>query len=197
MKKYSIILSLFLITSCVETVLVSTVATGIVVTRNKSINDTKKDIIIAAKIDQQFIKNGLKSPANKIGVTVNEQRVLLTGLVDDTNIIKKANELSWKVSGVKEVIDEIQSSKKKNFFNMFGGYIIDSSITAQIKTKMLFDSNITNPNFTIITINRICYAIGIAKNNKELKSVNDIIAKTTGVKKVISHIILSSDQRRD
>ena len=196
MKKYLIILLLFFITSCIETVVVGTVATGVVVTGNKSISDTKKDIIIEAQIDQQFIKNRLKFPTNKVGVTVDEQRVLLTGLVDDENIIKKANEISWKVDGVKEVIDEIQFSKKKGLFSVTGGYVIDSAITTQIKTRMLFNKEISSSNFKIITINNISYVIGVAKNDVELKAVNEIIAKTAGVKKVISHIILSSDHRR-
>jgi osmotically-inducible protein OsmY len=197
MKKHLIILSLFFITSCVETIIIGTAATGVVATRNKSLSDTKKDVIISAKIDQQFINNGLKYPANKIGVTVDEQRVLLTGLVNDEKIIKKANELAWKVGDVKEVIDEIQFSKEKSFFDVVSSYTIDSAITTQIKVRLLFDGNISSPSFKVITVNRICYVIGVAKNSSELKAVNTIIAKTTGIKKVISHIVLSGDKRRN
>jgi osmotically-inducible protein OsmY len=191
-KKYILITTLFLTTSCVETVVIGAASTGVVLTQEKSVKDTKDDLMIEAKIDQKFIEAGLKNPANKIGVTVDEQRVLLTGAVDDEKMISKANDIAWKVKGVKEVIDEIQFNQKKTAFGAIGNYFADSAITVQINSKFVFDKRITAANFEVITINKIVYLFGVAKSQREMSAANEIAAKIVGVKKVISHIRLIS-----
>ena len=193
MKKYLAITLLIFTTSCVETVVVGTAATGVIIAQDKSMADTKNDILITAQIDQKFIVSGLKNPTNKIGVTVEGQRVLLTGMVDDSKLVKKANDLAWKVSGVKEVIDEIQFIENKSLVDNFTNYFRDAAITAQIGTKALLDKNISSVNFEVVTMNKIVYLIGTAQNVGEIKAISDIAAKTAGVNKVISHIILAKD----
>jgi osmotically-inducible protein OsmY len=192
MKKYLLITTLFFTTSCVETVVIGAAATGVVLTQEKTVKETKDDLIIEAKIDKEFIGAGLKNPTNKIGVTVDEGRVLLTGNVSDEKIIAKAGEIVWKVKGVKEVIDEIQFNQKKTAFGIVGNYFTDAAITTQINSKLLFDKKITSANFEVITINRIVYLFGVAKSQREMNAANDIAAKIVGVKKVISHVRIVS-----
>lgn len=191
MKKYLLITILFLTSSCVETVVLGGVATGVILNQEKSFGDTKSDLIIETKIQAQFAKEGLKTPTNSIGVTVDEQRVLLTGFVDNEKIITKANEIAWKVAGVKEVIDEIQFNEKKTVVGTTIDYVADTAITAQINSKLLFNKKISSSNFEVITVNKIVYLIGIAKNQSEINIASDIAAKTSGVKKVISHVKLN------
>jgi osmotically-inducible protein OsmY len=192
MKKYLLITTLFLTNACVETVVVGAAATGVVVSQEKSIDDTRNDLIIETKIQGQFAKEGLKTPTNSIGVTVDEQRVLLTGFVDDEKMISKASELAWKVPGVKEVIDEIQFNENKTFLGTTANYFSDVAITTQISSKLLFDKKIASANFEVITVNRIVYLIGVARSKSEISIANDIAAKTPGVKKVISHVRVSN-----
>ena len=193
MKKYlSILALLFFTTSCVETVVVGALATGVAMKQEKSTVNTKNDLLITAKLDKQFIESGLKDLFNKVGVTVSEQRVLLTGTVDNAKVAKKANELAWKVDGVKEVIDEIQIQEKhKVVSDSLIAYVKDASITAQISSKILLNKNISSINFRIITINKIVYLIGIAKNQDEISTISDVAARTVGVEKVINHIRIS------
>ena len=193
MKKYLAIALLIFITSCVETVVIGTATTAIIIVQNKSITDTKNDLLITAQIDKKFLANGLKNPDNKIGVTVEGQRVLLTGVVDDDKMVKKANDLAWKVSGVMEVIDEIQVIENKSLISNFTNYFRDVLITAQIRTKAALDKNISSVNFEVITVNKIVYLIGTAQNAGEIKAIGDISAKTIWVDKVISHIILAKN----
>ncbi|MBM5782430.1 MAG: BON domain-containing protein, partial [Pelagibacterales bacterium] len=111
MRIISIICSLIVFlfsTACMETVIVGSATTGFVVVREKSLPNTSKDIVISTKIGSSFLVNGLKNYGNSIDVTVNEGRVLLTGIVRDVQKAKLASDLCWSVKGVKEVIDEIQ-----------------------------------------------------------------------------------------
>ncbi|MCE3255031.1 MAG: putative lipoprotein [Rickettsiaceae bacterium] len=196
MKGYILILlSLLFITSCVETVIVGTATTGFLVKQERKVSSTKDDAWISAQIDKKFITAGLKSPANKIGVSVNEQRVLLTGIVNRDAMVKMANKLAWEVEGVREVIDEIQVVRNKSMIKTFFNYFSDTSITTQIDAKILFSNNASLSNIKVITINRIVYLIGIAKSQAEIVAVNEIASKTWGVNKVINHVILASDSR--
>ncbi len=199
-KKISLIFSLLFLTfstACVETVVVGTIATGAVITREKNLTSTRDDMIISTQAGVSLVENGLKNVGNMVDVTVNEGRVLLTGIVRDSTKAKLASELVWKVQGVKEVIDEIQlrdgvKMKPKDFSIGFFDYIITSTIEA----KMLINKKVSTYNYQITTVNKTVYLLGVAGNSDEMDAVLSIASKTSGVKKVVNHIILLNDSRR-
>ncbi len=198
MKKNILILSfLMFLTSCVETVIVGSVASTIVATREKSLKDTKDDVVIAVKIDKEFALNGLKTIRNSVKIMVNEGRVLLTGTVRDLDKGQKANQIVWKIEGVKELIDEIQIEEKGFKTRDFSGFFIDSLTTSRVKSKLFFNPKITAADFKITTANDVVYILGVAKNNEELNEVLKVISKTSGVKRVVNHAVLVSDHRRN
>ena len=128
--------ALFSLTSCVETIVISTGVGGALAYREKTIDDTRSDVKISTKIALKFISKGLKTPTTSIDITVNEARVMLTGIARDTAKAKLAQELCWQVKGVNEVIDEIQIREDGKFtFSDIGSAIYDYLITAEIETK--------------------------------------------------------------
>lgn len=198
MKKNILILSfLMFLTSCVETVIVGSVASTIAVTRQKTLKDTKNDVVIAAKIDKEFALNGLKTMRNSVKIMVNEGRVLLTGVVRDLDKGQKANQIVWKIEGVKELIDEIQIEEKGLKTRDFSGFFVDSFTTSRVKSKLFFNPKITAADFKITTSNDVVYILGVAKNNQELNEVLKAISTISGVKRVVNHAILVSDHRRN
>ncbi len=198
MKKYLAIISLlFLITSCVEATVVGFGAAAIVATREKSLKDTKDDVIIAAKIDKELVINGLKTPKNSISVMVSEGRVLMTGAIRDLKKGKLASEIIWKTNGVKEVIDEVEIRDKNLAVRDFSETFTDSFLTAKIKTKLFFNRKISLADYKMSSFNGSVYLLGIAKNKSELDEVLRVISKTSGVKKVINHVVMANDRRRD
>ena len=76
-----IILLSFFLTSCVETVVISSIAGGAISIREKSFSNTQKDVMIASKLATSYVKNGLKNIGNSVDISVNEGRVLLTGII--------------------------------------------------------------------------------------------------------------------
>lgn len=197
LRGFSLVVCLFFLTSCVETVILAGGATGALVVRDKSLQDTQKDIVISTSIATRFIEHGLKNPGNSIDVTVNEGRVLLTGIARDPDKATRASELAWKVKGVKEVIDEIQLDSDgklnaKDFTNSFGDYLI----SWQIESKLFFTKRVTSVNYQVTTVNRTVYLLGISYSNDELNKVLEIASKVKGVKKVVNHIISINDARR-
>ena len=200
-KKISLIFSLLLLVfsnGCIETVVVSTLATGAVVTREKNLTNTRDDMVIATQAGVSLMENGLKNVGNTVDVTVNEGRVLLTGIVRDSAKARLASEIVWKVHGVKEVIDEIQlrdgaRMKPKDFSIGFFDYVISTTIEA----KMLINKKVSTYNYQVTTVNKTVYLLGVAQDSDEMDAVLSIASKTGGVKKVVNHIILVNDSRRN
>lgn len=186
--------------ACVETVAIGTVVAGVVVSRDKNIEQSKNDALISTKINFSLLENKLRGIDSNIKATVSENRVLLTGATKNINKAKKAYEIAWKIDGVEEVIDEINLEEpRKNsvgfFVDEFNQAMIDSFITAKIRVKILADRKIFSANYHVITSNQVVYLIGLAQNDLELKQVFKRVAKTYGVKKVVNHVILKNDKR--
>jgi osmotically-inducible protein OsmY len=189
---------LFSLTSCVETIVISTGVGAGLAYREKTIDDARSDIKIATKIGLKFISNGLKTPKNSIDITVNEARVMLTGIARDSAKAKLAQELCWQIKGVNEVIDEIQISEDGKFkFSDIGSAFYDYLITAEIETKFALAKDLRTLNYQITTVNNEVYLLGVAIDEKEKNRAVYIASKVNGVNKVVNHIILANDSRRD
>ncbi len=189
------ILGTFL-TSCVETVIVGSVATTIIATREKSVKDTGRDVVIAAKIDKGLIANGMITPKNSVKAMVNEGRVLLTGHVSDLEKGKRAYEIAWSTTGVVEVIDEVQIDQKKVKVRDFTSTFTDSYLTAKIKAQLFLNRDITAADFKICTSRGDVYVFGIAGDEVQMSEALRVISNISGVKKVINHAIMNDDNRR-
>ncbi|MDX2083106.1 MAG: BON domain-containing protein [Rickettsiales bacterium] len=194
----SAILFLTFITSCVETVVVGSVGAAALVSREKTLNNTRYDVQIFTTLQSDFVQNGLKNFGNSINATVNEGRVLLTGIARDSQKAKLAVKLAWNASNVKEVIDEIQlRPDEKMHFRSFSSAAYDYFITSKIETKLLFTRKVSTFNYKVTTVDGHVYLIGVARDNAELAKVIAVITKISGVEKIISHVILENDSRRN
>jgi osmotically-inducible protein OsmY len=188
----------FLTTSCVEAVIIGSVGGGVVATREKSLKDTRSDVAISATLGFDFVTHGLRNPGNSVNFTVNEGRVLLTGIVRNRDKIQLARDVSWNALGVKEVIDEIQirdneKLKPKDFVSSFYDYLI----TTQVEAKLLVARDVFWPNYKITTVGGVVYLLGIAKNDFEMQRALTITSKVRGVERVVNHVLLRDDPRRN
>ena len=189
--------SLFFLSSCVETIVISTGVGAGLAYREKTIDDTRNDIKISTKIAFKFLSNGLKNPGNSIDITVNESRVMLTGIARDPDKAKLAQELCWQVKGVNEVIDEIQIREDGKFkLADIGSAFYDYLITAEIETKFALAKDLRTLNYQITTVNNEVYLLGVAIDEKEMNRAISLASKVSGVNKVVNHIILANDSRR-
>ena len=158
---------------------------GVAAVQERGIKAKATDIRTEAKILDQYVRAGLKLTTT-IGVEVYEGRVLLTGATTDTRLSDQAVKLAWKVDGVKEVLNEIQTTKNTSASD----YAQDTWITAQLKSKLTFDKEILAINFVVETVNGTVYLIGVGQNQAE---VDRVVKHANGIKfvrKVISHVRL-------
>ncbi len=190
-------LLLFFLTSCVETAIIGGGGLAVLHSREKTLTQTKSDVVIASGVAVKLLANKLKMSNNFIDTTVYEGRVLLTGVVDSANKAKLAQDLAWQVEGVLEVIDEIQVCDNcKMKITDSTKILADSLITTEIETKLFLAKRVRSFNFTVNTVQKTVYIIGIAYSSEEQKMVLKIASKVKGVEKVINHIILADDLRR-
>ncbi len=160
-------------------------------TEDRTVGSKVDDNGIALAIDKKFIAKD-KDLFGGVSTRVSEGRVMLGGKVKDPTTRKDAEDLAWQVEGVREVINEIKVSNEENF----GNYISDAWITNQIRTRLLFTDGIKSQNYSVQTVDRVVYLMGIAQNNKELQAAIEVSRRTKNVQRVVSHVILKDDPRR-
>lgn len=127
-----------------------------------------------------------------LSVSVHEGRALLTGVVKNEAERDEAVRLAWKAGGVKEVINEILIDPSGSS----GTFARDTWITAKLRSRLLFDKDISGINYTIDTVRGTVHLIGIAQNRKELEKVLNHARTMDYVERVVNHVVLKTDPRR-
>jgi len=174
--------------SCVPMIVGTGVAIGgKVMMQDKTFGEAISDNTIWTKIHAGFVREKVDSLLGGINISVSEGRVLLTGFIDKPEDVVRVLKVVWAQDGVKEVINEIKVKNKENSPSGLD-YAKDSWTTTQIKTKLLFGSDIKSGNFSVETINSVVYLFGIAKSEEELASVKDIASSASNAKKIVCYI---------
>ena len=179
---------LFLLSACAQAVVGSVSKSVLVSKEERSVGTFIDDTVIIAKLKNIYFSQNEKIFFN-VDIEVSEGRVLLTGTVESSDIRIEATRLAWGVDQVQTVINEIQISNTDSILD----FADDLVITTKIKAKLLLDKNINNLNFSIDTVNRVVYVIGIAQNNNELDKVIEIINGVFGVEEVINYVRLKEE----
>ena len=184
---FIVILSAWLFASCSQVIIGGATTTGMIVVQERSSKQAAIDILIKAKIEEAMFSNNYDKLFSKVRVLVYESRVLLVGTVEEENIKKKANQISWDTENVKEVANYITIGK-----NDLIDYVKDTRISLELRAKMLTDKEVSEVNFSITTENRVLYLVGIAQNDKELNKVIEHASNIAGVKKIVNLINLKN-----
>jgi len=180
-----------LLASCAPVAAVTSAMVGTTIAEERSSGTRMDDTLITIKIKEDFTQKEFNEMLSRISVTVHEGRVLLTGSVKNENFSQEAQSISWKVRGVKEVLNEIVIDDKD-----IRDYTKDSFIANSIRSKLLFKDDVRSVNYSVDVNERVVYLLGIAQNQKELDDVLDISRSVKGVVKVVNFVIFKDDQRR-
>lgn len=119
-----------------------------------------------------------------VSAEVYEGRALLTGKVKQTKDRIEAVRIAWNVSGVKEVINEIQVEDTSDLLDAAR----DHWVTAELSTKITIDNKIKGVNYSIDTVNGTVYIMGIAQSQAELDRVRNHARQLRYVRRVISYV---------
>lgn len=184
-------LSSLQLTSCTPVGLViGGVATaGVTIAEERSLDDTVTDAGIKLKILAALLEKDETLFAD-ISTIVVEGRVLVTGEVPTDDDRSSVTSMVWSISGVKEVLNEVQVSDK----NTLTSSTQDSWISAKVRARLVQDLDVKHVNYSIDTVNRIVYVMGIAQDQAELNRVTLHARDISGVRKIINHAVLKKNR---
>ena len=181
----AILISSTLLAGCVPLGLATGAAAagGIAAGQEGGLKSAVSDTGIRARINDYWFKYDTEM-FSKVNLTVDQGRVLLTGVVQKPEHRVDAVRLAWQAKGVKQVINEIQVGNERSF----GTFAQDKFITSELKTQMIFYKDIQSINYSIDTVKGVVYLMGVAQDQKELNRVIRLAQKLKGVKQVVSYV---------
>jgi osmotically-inducible protein OsmY len=126
-----------------------------------------------------------KSVSSLTEVTTKDGVVTLQGEADNQAQKDLTTEYAKDVEGVKDVNNEMTVAKTaKKTSRTMGDKIDDASVTAQVKSALLFHRSTSAFNTSVTTKNGVVTLTGKAKNAAEKELVNKIVDDVKGVKSV-------------
>jgi len=156
----------------------------------KGLTTSVSDGVIYTKIQDRFIQADA-SLSTVLDVTVNDAAVLLTGKVKTPEEKVLATRLVWEVRGVREVINEVQVTDTSSIKDVAK----DLAASAQLRGKLIADTNVSSLNFSIDVVNGTVYLSGVAADAEEMNRVVGHARELRFAQQVVNYITLRSDQR--
>jgi osmotically-inducible protein OsmY len=175
---------------CVASMAVSAAAgAGIVARQERSIASAATDTNIIAAINAGLLQRDT-ALFTHVDAQAYEGRVLLSGPVATPEAKAEVVDVARNVPGVRDVIDETEVGGSA------GDYALDSWISAEMRSKLLFDPDVRSINYSVHVVNQTIYLIGVAQSEGELQRVLAHAGDIEYVRRVVDHVLLKDDPRR-
>lgn len=159
------------------------VGVGAAAVREGGITGTLSDTRIHAEVADKLFKYDLGT-FSKVSVTVDQGRVLLSGVVQNPEARVEAVRAAWQVHGVRQVINEIKVANGEGI----SGFVRDTWISTRLRTALTFDDIVQNLNYSIDTVQGTVYLMGVAQDQRELDRALQLARTISGVKGVVSYV---------
>lgn len=184
-KNMLILMSCVALSGCAGLAAGTGVAVGTAAVQEGGVSRATSDALIQTKINDLWFRHSVNM-FTKLDLTVNQGRVLITGVVQDPQHRVEAVRLAWKPAGVKQVINEITVSDSEGIV----GYAKDSWIGTRLRSALIFDRDIESINYSIDVVQGTVFLMGFAQNQMELDRVIDIARNIPNVTRVASYVKL-------
>ncbi|WP_323732927.1 BON domain-containing protein [Candidatus Bandiella euplotis] len=181
----------FNLSGCVVLGVGTAATTGAIVADERSVGNILDDKVITTKVQYELSKSSKNNSLRGVSANTYEGRVLLTGFVTDIEYKDQAEKSAWLISGVKEVINEVNISSKNK-----SNTAQDLWMTTKIKTKFLVTKEIHSVNYKVVVYDSVAYLLGIASTQEELDIALHTASEVDGVSKVKNYILVKNDIRR-
>ena len=178
-----VLLSLFTLSGCTGILAGGAAAVGVASVKEGGLRSSAKDLRIQAEINDYWLRQDIDI-FTKLDLTVNQGRVLITGIVQNPEHRVDAVRLAWQAQGVKQVINEIKVANSTGVT----GFLNDAWISARIRSGLTIDKDVQNLNYTIDTVDSVVYLMGAAQSREELNRVVERARTTNGVNRVVSYV---------
>lgn len=156
---------------------------GIAAAREGGLTQSARDARIKLEINDLWLKYDFDA-FRKLSSTVEQGRVLVTGVVQNPDQRVEAIRLAWQPKGVLQVINEVRVENSEGIT----GFARDRWITGNLRAKIIFDRDVQSINYSIDTVQGTVYLMGIAQDQAELNKVITHARNTGYVKQVVSYV---------
>ena len=161
---------------------------GIAAAREGGLSQSTTDARIKLEINDLWLKYDFEA-FRKLSTTVEQGRVLVTGVVQDPDQRVEAIRLAWQPKGVVQVINEVRVENSDGIT----GFARDTWIAGNLRTKLIFDRDVQSINYSIDAVQGTVYLMGIAQDQRELNKVVSHARNTNYVKQVVSYVKLAGE----
>jgi osmotically-inducible protein OsmY len=158
---------------------------GMAAAQEGGISTAYTDTKIRAQINELWFRHDVEM-FRKVDMTINQGRVLLTGVVQNPEHRVEAVRLAWQPKDVKQVINEITVAESDGIT----GFARDKWISTRLRTAITFDRNIQSINYSIDTVQGTVYLMGVAQSQAELNRVIGTARTIPDVRRVVSYVKL-------
>ncbi len=173
----------FVLTGCAGALVGAGASVGVAAAQEGGIKRAWSDAQIQAAINKLWFEYDVDT-FTKLDLTVDQGRVLITGIVQNPEARVEAVRLAWQPPGVKQVINEIRVAKGEGVT----GFARDTWITTRLRSAITFDRDIQSINYSIDTVQGTVYLMGSAQNQQELNRVIELARTIPDVKQVVSYV---------
>ncbi|MBH87703.1 MAG: phospholipid-binding domain-containing protein [Pelagibacterales bacterium] len=193
-NKYLALFIIFIFLGGCASALIGGVATvGLATVQERSVKDAAIDLKLELQIQEALFRSNTEKLFVNVDIQIIEQRVLLVGNVHSKDLRDQAAQITWEISPkIKDVLNEITVGKDSSLVSEAK----DARISLSLSGLLIADTEISDINFSHSVSKQVIYLIGIAANDEELDKVIHHARTVKGVTKVVSHIILKNDKRR-
>lgn len=160
---------------------------GTMAAQERTIGEGVDDLAIDGQVQQALLTESSKT-MGRVDVKVHKGRVLLTGVVKTPEDRMRASQLAWDVDQVKEVINEIDVSDRKEYARVAH----DGLITSRVRMALVQDKQIKNVNIGVETVAGRVYLFGEARTSDEINRAAQRASAVRGVREVVSYVSLEN-----
>lgn len=155
----------------------------------------ESDLWLESKLVTTYALNEHLNPFD-IGVDVVDGKAIITGVVDNEAEKDLAEELAKGIEGIREVENNLlikPGTEGKEERGQFMRMVSDATITARVKSRLLWNENTHGLNINVNTKNGYVTLDGSVDSEVEADLAEQIARNTKGVKRVESRLTVKSE----
>lgn len=185
-------LAAILLTGCGPAIIAGSAATlthSVVEERSTidALSDTEVELSISTRLGEHS-----GELFRDVSVDVVEQRVVLTGSVPEAGDRIDAETIAWAAPGVRAVTNDITVAEDAGI----ASYWQDVRVANEVRFALLSAKGVANWNYNVTVQEGVVHLTGVAGSSDELNRAINASRATSGVRKVVSHVLLVDDPRR-
>ncbi|MFN3880927.1 MAG: BON domain-containing protein [Nitrincola lacisaponensis] len=187
--------SRILLTSSIPMVLAGASGSALGQSVSSEIRDARQE----AQIETSYALNPYLHD-HPISIVVAEGKAVLTGVVDEEVYKELAQQIALGVPGITSVdnqinvhVDTIQKVRTEGE-RSFGELVEDASITAAVKSKLLWSTYTDGMDSEVSTHRGVVTLTGIAESNEEKALAETLALSTRGVRSVDNQLVISTEE---